>query len=775
MTYLDSGLLTPAQRRQLAQQNTGGDRKSSAPSVTGDDLVNYAKKFQGVPYVVGGRSPSGWDCSGFTWFVANHFGISIGSTSEAQLHNGHEVFRAADLQPGDLIILRTNGKGGEGKYGHVMMYSHGGNVIHAHGGTGGTTNIQPKSVAIPSTHHVAGMRRLVGDFTTSTEPPKSVLVYGDSLTVGMEPYLSEYHVDGVGGRSTNAWGTGDGIEPLKARFKKGDFNKNWVVVVWLGTNDGNLSTFSNNITTLMNLAKSSGAYIRLGLVWHANSGSAKGVNDALRRIANAYGNVDVIDFPSVGKDHLGPDKIHCTPEGYQKCAQLIKDQVEYLDQSTSLGATAGPSSTTEPQDPGSFAAAKKYINPRKLREGAVFNPPQPNKKLFRLGNYPNPRGFIVRDPSIQKNFAGNSGWQSFETPYGFQFSFNPDSFTESYTAPSDGDPIRMMIDMAKGAPLLAANDMATVTFKLLLARFEDMRILKNENWAQHYPPNSITEAQRKAILKYGTQADIEYLFRLCNGEPQDTWRGKTSDWGMMLPTLSIVSLGDSPGARKIRGYITSIGYDHKVLIAGMIPVYTELAITFNRLVDSYYDTMGAETDLAIGANASVSGKDIKPSDTKDGKTANGDPDRVVTGARLWTGTIRSAQNTDKHPSVKDGLDDASFVWYAFNTTYPNALSGEFQGRAAMMKRGKRIHKQENMEPGDLVFLGTSSSAAPSHVGIYSGGGKILHMPKPETKGPKGPIEESIEEVATRLKLDKRPICVRRIMERNVQPEEEIAQ
>jgi cell wall-associated NlpC family hydrolase len=69
-------------------------------------IVNYAEQFLGTPYVWGGTSPSGFDCSGFVQYVYRHFGISLSRTSEQQYYNGVYVPRS-DLQPGDLVFFHT--------------------------------------------------------------------------------------------------------------------------------------------------------------------------------------------------------------------------------------------------------------------------------------------------------------------------------------------------------------------------------------------------------------------------------------------------------------------------------------------------------------------------------------------------------------------------------------------------------------------------------------------------------------------------------------------
>ena len=95
-------------------------------SVNVKNLLAYANSFMGTPYVWGGTSPSGFDCSGFVQYVFAHFGISLPRTSYAQYDVGTHV--AYDqLQPGDLVFFATNGAGAS----HVGIYIGGGEFIGA--------------------------------------------------------------------------------------------------------------------------------------------------------------------------------------------------------------------------------------------------------------------------------------------------------------------------------------------------------------------------------------------------------------------------------------------------------------------------------------------------------------------------------------------------------------------------------------------------------------------------------------------------------------------
>jgi len=85
-------------------------------------VVAYASQFQGVPYVYGGTTPSGFDCSGFTQYVYSKFGISLPRIDYqqrvwAQAHGT----KVSDPQPGDLMW----------RSGHVGIYVGNGLMIHA--------------------------------------------------------------------------------------------------------------------------------------------------------------------------------------------------------------------------------------------------------------------------------------------------------------------------------------------------------------------------------------------------------------------------------------------------------------------------------------------------------------------------------------------------------------------------------------------------------------------------------------------------------------------
>ena len=104
------------------------EESTTSASSEGNDVVEFAKKYLGYKYVAGGSSPStGFDCSGFTTYVFRNFGVSLNRSSKDQIKNGTAVSKS-NLQPGDIVIFKNQGKTA---IGHVGIYIGNGNFIHA--------------------------------------------------------------------------------------------------------------------------------------------------------------------------------------------------------------------------------------------------------------------------------------------------------------------------------------------------------------------------------------------------------------------------------------------------------------------------------------------------------------------------------------------------------------------------------------------------------------------------------------------------------------------
>jgi cell wall-associated NlpC family hydrolase len=95
------------------------------PNFSLDQVVAVAKQYIGVPYVYGGASPAGFDCSGFTQYVYAQFGVSLphSSSRQGQGAGGGAVISAADALPGDLVVMDGGG--------HVGIYLGGNMMIDA--------------------------------------------------------------------------------------------------------------------------------------------------------------------------------------------------------------------------------------------------------------------------------------------------------------------------------------------------------------------------------------------------------------------------------------------------------------------------------------------------------------------------------------------------------------------------------------------------------------------------------------------------------------------
>ncbi|HBR01783.1 MAG TPA: glycoside hydrolase [Ruminiclostridium sp.] len=133
---------------------------SSAPksvsrgSTLASKIIATAKSCLGVPYVWGGTSPKGFDCSGFVQYVFSRHGISLSRTASDQYNAGISVSKSS-LKAGDLVFFETYKSGAS----HVGIYLGGSQFIHA---SSGAEKVMVSNLTSSYyTSHYIGARRVI--------------------------------------------------------------------------------------------------------------------------------------------------------------------------------------------------------------------------------------------------------------------------------------------------------------------------------------------------------------------------------------------------------------------------------------------------------------------------------------------------------------------------------------------------------------------------------------------------------------------------------------
>lgn len=145
---------------------------SSGSGVTGADVVADAKRYLGVPYVWGGESTSGMDCSGLVQQTFSDLGVSLPRVAADQQKVGTPVASLAQAQPGDLLFF------GQPAY-HVAIYAGNNQLIEAP---------EPgKNVQLTDVYQTpTSIRRVVSPAATGGLSPTQL------STAGMNPAVAGY-------------------------------------------------------------------------------------------------------------------------------------------------------------------------------------------------------------------------------------------------------------------------------------------------------------------------------------------------------------------------------------------------------------------------------------------------------------------------------------------------------------------------------------------------------------------------------------------------------
>lgn len=117
---------TPKDEGSKSEDNTTFNFAAEGVTKEASKILKDAEQFLGLPYIYGGSTPKGFDCSGFTSYIFKQNGITLHRVSKDQYkYDGVKVTKS-ELQPGDLVFFGSNGV-----VGHVGIYAGNGKMIHS--------------------------------------------------------------------------------------------------------------------------------------------------------------------------------------------------------------------------------------------------------------------------------------------------------------------------------------------------------------------------------------------------------------------------------------------------------------------------------------------------------------------------------------------------------------------------------------------------------------------------------------------------------------------
>lgn len=209
-----------------------------------------------------------------------------------------------------------------------------------------------------------------------------------------------------------------------------------------------------------------------------------------------------------------------------------------------------------------------------------------------------PRGVVAalnnRNNRLGKIYQSTDGAEALNKPtkgerklWGFRFTYNPQSMNYGTTTNTSVD---WMLNSKDPANLLGGN--TTVNIELYLNRIVDMTALKNLkstvttstgiDYTNGYP-RALRKEEIEGILYRGTEYDLEFLYRVLNGDPGKTalldYDGKTSDFGYITGTPCWFHLHNN---LKYYGSMASLDVKHVMFTQEMVPMLSVVNISFIR-------------------------------------------------------------------------------------------------------------------------------------------------------------------------------------------------
>lgn len=197
-----------------------------------------------------------------------------------------------------------------------------------------------------------------------------------------------------------------------------------------------------------------------------------------------------------------------------------------------------------------------------------------------------PAGYGTRQQS--QGFATYEGREQW-VRYGFQFLYNPASVSMGFATAPDTD-IALQTSGQEAFNLMGTTgSFSTVSFQIIINRMFDMSYFDkttgkmSDVGIQQYGSHVPSQQDLSEIYNKGTMYDIEYLMKTLLGYTLNTYlRGNTADIGYLGAFPVELHLGKS---MRYWGTIASFNVNHTIFNEKMIPVFSSLDITFNRLVD----------------------------------------------------------------------------------------------------------------------------------------------------------------------------------------------